>query len=107
MTLTAEPAGPRRRRTTPSDASFERHVAAWSQAFEAADAAEADVLHLHHLTPLHEAAARVASKPLGLRTQRSGSTPSSCAARSSPRPRSARPSLAALYHAAHHPPRPR
>jgi glycosyltransferase involved in cell wall biosynthesis len=42
------------------DAGFARHVAAWSQAFEAADAAEADVLHLHHLTPLHEAAARVA-----------------------------------------------
>jgi glycosyltransferase involved in cell wall biosynthesis len=42
------------------DAGFERHVAAWSRAFEAADAAECDVLHLHHLTPLHEAAARVA-----------------------------------------------
>jgi glycosyltransferase involved in cell wall biosynthesis len=42
------------------DAGFERHVAAWSRAFEAADARECDVLHLHHLTPLHEAAARVA-----------------------------------------------
>jgi glycosyltransferase involved in cell wall biosynthesis len=42
------------------DEGFERHVAAWSAAFEAADAAECDVLHLHHLTPLHEAAARVA-----------------------------------------------
>jgi glycosyltransferase involved in cell wall biosynthesis len=42
------------------DAGFERHVAAWSRAFEAADAAECDVLHLHHLTPLHEAAARAA-----------------------------------------------
>jgi glycosyltransferase involved in cell wall biosynthesis len=42
------------------DAAFERHVAAWSRAFAAADAAECDVLHLHHLTPLHEAAARVA-----------------------------------------------
>jgi glycosyltransferase involved in cell wall biosynthesis len=42
------------------DAGFERHVAAWSRALEAADAAECDVLHLHHLTPLHEAAARVA-----------------------------------------------
>jgi len=42
------------------DAGFERHVAAWSGAFEAADATECDVLHLHHLTPLHEAAARVA-----------------------------------------------
>ncbi|HEV7492218.1 glycosyltransferase family 4 protein [Baekduia sp.] len=42
------------------DAGFERHVAAWSRAFVAADADECDVLHLHHLTPLHEAAARVA-----------------------------------------------
>jgi glycosyltransferase involved in cell wall biosynthesis len=42
------------------DAGFERHVAAWSRAFEAADAAECEVMHLHHLTPLHEAAARVA-----------------------------------------------
>ena len=36
------------------------HVAAWSRALERAGAAYADVLHLHHLTPLHEAAARVA-----------------------------------------------
>ncbi len=42
------------------DVGFERHVAAWSHALDAADAAECDVLHLHHLTPLHEAAARVA-----------------------------------------------
>jgi glycosyltransferase involved in cell wall biosynthesis len=42
------------------DAGFERHVAAWSRAFAAADADACDVLHLHHLTPLHEAAARVA-----------------------------------------------
>src|SRR4051812_12802901 len=42
------------------DARFEAHVAAWSHAFEDAGAAEHDVLHLHHLTPLHEAAARVA-----------------------------------------------
>jgi glycosyltransferase involved in cell wall biosynthesis len=32
----------------------------WANALERADAAGADVLHLHHLTPLHEAAARVA-----------------------------------------------
>lgn len=42
------------------DAAYERQVAAWSRELEAAGAADADVLHLHHLTPLHEAAARVA-----------------------------------------------
>jgi glycosyltransferase involved in cell wall biosynthesis len=42
------------------DAECERHVAAWAAALEAAGAASVDVLHLHHLTPLHEAAARVA-----------------------------------------------
>jgi glycosyltransferase involved in cell wall biosynthesis len=42
------------------DAAFERQVAAWATALEAAGAARADVLHLHHLTPLHEAAGRVA-----------------------------------------------
>jgi glycosyltransferase involved in cell wall biosynthesis len=42
------------------DAEYERHVAAWSAALEEAGAARYDVLHLHHLTPLHEAAARVA-----------------------------------------------
>ena len=33
---------------------------AWARALERAGAADADVLHLHHLTPLNEAAARVA-----------------------------------------------
>jgi glycosyltransferase involved in cell wall biosynthesis len=42
------------------DAAYETHVEAWSEALERAGAADADVLHLHHLTPLHEAAARVA-----------------------------------------------
>jgi glycosyltransferase involved in cell wall biosynthesis len=42
------------------DAAFERQVASWSHALEEAGAAEADVLHLHHLTPINEAAARVA-----------------------------------------------
>jgi glycosyltransferase involved in cell wall biosynthesis len=42
------------------DAGYERHVAAWAAALERADAGGADVLHLHHLTPLHEAATRVA-----------------------------------------------
>ena len=39
---------------------FERQVSAWAGALAAAGAAEADALHLHHLTPLNEAAARVA-----------------------------------------------
>jgi glycosyltransferase involved in cell wall biosynthesis len=33
---------------------------AWARAMQSAGAADADVLHLHHLTPLYEAAARVA-----------------------------------------------
>src|SRR5215210_5392529 len=42
------------------DAAYERQVRAWARALAAAGAAQADVLHLHHLTPLYEAAARVA-----------------------------------------------
>jgi glycosyltransferase involved in cell wall biosynthesis len=42
------------------DAAYEAHVAAWCSVLEAAGAADADVLHLHHLTPLNEAALRVA-----------------------------------------------
>jgi glycosyltransferase involved in cell wall biosynthesis len=42
------------------DAGFERLVDAWSEALEAAGAADADVIHLNHLTPMHAAAARVA-----------------------------------------------
>ena len=42
------------------DDGYEAHVAAWSRALEEAGAADADILHLHHLTPIHEAAARVA-----------------------------------------------
>jgi glycosyltransferase involved in cell wall biosynthesis len=42
------------------DADYERHVDAWAAALERVGAASFDVLHLHHLTPLHEAAARVA-----------------------------------------------
>jgi glycosyltransferase involved in cell wall biosynthesis len=45
---------------TVDDDDYEEHVAAWADVLEEADAAEADVLHLHHLTPVHEAAARVA-----------------------------------------------
>jgi glycosyltransferase involved in cell wall biosynthesis len=42
------------------DETYEHHVGVWARELEAAGAADADVLHLHHLTPLHEAAARVA-----------------------------------------------
>lgn len=42
------------------DDEYEEHVEAWSRALEHAGAADHDVLHLNHLTPLHEAAARVA-----------------------------------------------
>jgi glycosyltransferase involved in cell wall biosynthesis len=43
-----------------SDEEYERHVDAWAAALERARADEADVLHLHHLTPIYEAALRVA-----------------------------------------------
>ena len=43
------------------DDAYELQVRAWARALEEAGAAVADVLHLHHLTPLYEAAARVAS----------------------------------------------
>jgi glycosyltransferase involved in cell wall biosynthesis len=42
------------------DELFERQVTAWCRALQSVGAAGTDVLHLHHLTPLHEAAARVA-----------------------------------------------
>jgi glycosyltransferase involved in cell wall biosynthesis len=42
------------------DEDAEHQVAAWTRALQSVDAAGADVLHLHHLTPLYEAAARVA-----------------------------------------------
>ena len=54
----------RARRTASSrsldDDVAEHQVAAWARALAAAGARDADVLHLHHLTPLNEAAARVA-----------------------------------------------
>jgi glycosyltransferase involved in cell wall biosynthesis len=43
-----------------SDAEAEHQVVAWAKALQSAGAAHADVLHLHHLTPLYEAARRVA-----------------------------------------------
>jgi glycosyltransferase involved in cell wall biosynthesis len=42
------------------DEEYERHVAAWAYALDEAEAADADVLQLNHLTPLNEAALRVA-----------------------------------------------
>ncbi len=42
------------------DQAFELQVRAWSAALRTIEAAGADVLHLHHLTPIDEAAARVA-----------------------------------------------
>jgi glycosyltransferase involved in cell wall biosynthesis len=42
------------------DAEYGLQVDAWSRALERAGAQRADVLHLHHLTPINEAAARVA-----------------------------------------------
>jgi glycosyltransferase involved in cell wall biosynthesis len=40
------------------DEAYERLVAAWERELAAAGAGEADVLHVHHLTPINEAAAR-------------------------------------------------
>lgn len=42
------------------DSEYRAHVEAWERVLEDAGAADADVLHLHHLTPLNEAASRVA-----------------------------------------------
>jgi glycosyltransferase involved in cell wall biosynthesis len=42
------------------DRETEHQFIAWAKALQSAGAAHADVLHLHHLTPLYEAAARVA-----------------------------------------------
>ena len=42
------------------DDDYERQVVAWCRALQSVDAANADILHLHHLTPIHEAARRVA-----------------------------------------------
>jgi glycosyltransferase involved in cell wall biosynthesis len=42
------------------DDAFEHQVASWCRALQSVGAAHADVLHLHHLTPINEAAARVA-----------------------------------------------
>ncbi len=54
------PLAPDRCFATLDAAALERQVRAWSEALRHAGAASADVLHLHHLTPLDAAAARVA-----------------------------------------------
>jgi glycosyltransferase involved in cell wall biosynthesis len=54
------PGAPDRCFAVVDDEEYERHVAAWARALSDADAANADVLQLNHLTPLNEAAARVA-----------------------------------------------
>ena len=56
------PDAPDRVFATLDDAAYERQIQAWARALRAVDAASADVLHLHHLTPLNAAAARVASE---------------------------------------------
>jgi glycosyltransferase involved in cell wall biosynthesis len=43
-----------------TQAQAEHQIAAWTRALQSVGAAQADVLHLHHLTPLNEAAARTA-----------------------------------------------
>jgi hypothetical protein len=42
------------------DEDYERHVEVWADALLEAGAPDADLLHLHHLTPINEAAERVA-----------------------------------------------
>jgi glycosyltransferase involved in cell wall biosynthesis len=43
-----------------ADEQAEHQVVAWARALQSAGAAHADILHLHHLTPIYEAARRVA-----------------------------------------------
>jgi glycosyltransferase involved in cell wall biosynthesis len=57
-----KPGAPDRVFAALDDAAFEGQVRSWARELERVGAAAADVLHLHHLTPLNEAAARVAPK---------------------------------------------
>jgi glycosyltransferase involved in cell wall biosynthesis len=52
------PGAPDRVLASVDDDAFERLTATWGRQLAAAGAGEADVLHLHHLTPIHEAAER-------------------------------------------------
>lgn len=54
------PGAPDRVFAAVDDATYARQVATWARVLDAAGAADADVLHLHHLTPLNAAAALVA-----------------------------------------------
>jgi glycosyltransferase involved in cell wall biosynthesis len=54
------PGAPDRVFASLDDGEYERQVTAWCRALQSVGAANADVLHLHHLTPINEAAARVA-----------------------------------------------
>jgi len=54
------PGAPDRWMARMTDRELEHAVATWARALDGAGAARADVLHLHHLTPLNAAAARVA-----------------------------------------------
>lgn len=54
------PGAPDRFMASLGDAAYEHQVRAWTRALREAGAASADVLHLHHLSPLHEAAGRAA-----------------------------------------------
>ena len=54
------PGAPDRVFASLDDLAYERQVRAWGQELAHAHAAQADVLHLHHLTPINEAAERVA-----------------------------------------------
>ncbi len=54
------PGAPDRVFASLDDDEYERQVVSWCRALQSVGAAEADVLHLHHLTPIHEAVARVA-----------------------------------------------
>ncbi len=54
------PGAPDRVFASLDDDEYERQVVAWARALQSVDAASADILHLHHLTPIHEAAERAA-----------------------------------------------
>jgi glycosyltransferase involved in cell wall biosynthesis len=54
------PDAPDRVMASLDDAAYAHQVATWRRALAEAGAEQADVLHLHHLTPIHAAAAEVA-----------------------------------------------
>lgn len=54
------PGAPDRVFAAVDDATYEHQTDAWARVLTDAGAAEAAIIHLHHLTPLHAAAARVA-----------------------------------------------